>query len=551
MNKKHQTIYSLIFCLGLLFMLHSQIHADDFYPTASIDECKLATNLAVQYNNLPTDIQYNPGLIAGEKSPFIQSNDINKVADITFPDARRYSGIADEVRVPPNTSVEFGAFTWNYSGHDIDSNELKLFTSRNNPGSGNLTRLGAGGVSTDLRFDVNNSRLRSGLAVTLPGLGLIHNRIADKGKVIYSFKTIQPIAAEKLSLSSHYDADQNLVIDYSYRVKNNSSYNVCNIDFEDNLPDGTTYKKSLCLNATTYQDISYQALIKSQLPAIITDSGPIVRDNNTYTEVSGDFHKNQNDIYNFEARTLYVKRNDNTAPNWYAYQPAWGQVERNLVKISIIPYSFHLPASIVTPTINLSLKKYIIDGDNNQLSQIDLSAGSIINYKLVITNNGPTANSVNLSDQLNREDIVTKEANWPSSVLLDLASKEQKVITYTGNINQEIDPGDYAILNTAKLSKDDINLSASATVNLKVYPKPTPEQISVTVTQKEKIINDHKPKLAKTGFSHLEFISGVIEFLLTLTAYTGIVVSQLRLSVRTIGLFLATTTMYSNIATFL
>lgn len=107
--------------------------ADSFYPDGNVDDCNFAIATSVSYKSLPNNcstnscLAFNNGDVYGESGSYPENHVFTNVADITYPDAHRYRGVADRIGVPPNTQVDVGFFVYNYAGHSITPLSAYLF----------------------------------------------------------------------------------------------------------------------------------------------------------------------------------------------------------------------------------------------------------------------------------------------------------------------------------------------------------------------------------------------------------------------------------------
>ncbi len=311
----------------LIFLLEypslSVVYADGFNPTGYVPECQLATVLGVQYNSIGGNgVNWNSSDLDGVNGNWIQSHHFTQVADITYPDAHRYPYIADRVAVPPNTRIEIGEWTYNYSGHSVNIDSINLFTSRSNINDGDLTKLGADGNYGSI--GMNGFPTRSGKYISTGFVGNYPNNQSSYGNIIYSFETIQPIQLQSFTATPIWNG-ANLTVRYTAVIRNVSAYNLCNIRFRDVMPSGAVYDQTHCINSGQNLTISYDENWGTNYPNTIVNDPATIWDNNWHEETQSG---TQPSVMTFDDPTIrpgVVMRDDLGAPsNWNAGQPVWG-----------------------------------------------------------------------------------------------------------------------------------------------------------------------------------------------------------------------------------
>jgi len=471
-------LFCAIVCIWLAWQFcQTNIHADSFFPTGEIDNCQFASTIGVQYQNPGIGVNFNAGSLQGESGNWLQNKTMNDVADISFPDARRYPGVADSVSVPPNTKVEVGLFAWNYSGHTIGVQGIELFTSRTDPSLGDLTRIGAGGRQGEIRFD-QNSKTRLGKKVSTGPLGTYQNRVHTGGRIFYSFTTIQPIQLVSRSVTP-VKTGANLKLNYSLTLRNSSTYNVCGLKVLDNLPNGINFQQDLCLNANETKTINYEADLGTNYGTSISISPATIQDNNYYREHSGSKYSSPNAVDNYEARTAYVWRNDSSAPSWSGLQPSWGQAERNLISVEIIPYSFSTTSTTVFIAPDLTISKLVSDSDEQNVQSNTANAEEVLNYTIQLKNNGPRLSGIKLLDIFPNEFFEVAELgdaalNPDNTMQWNLGSLDPGAeVSFTPRLKlkrpQTI--GDHIVTNKVIASWGDYRVEAATQSQVHYWPK--------------------------------------------------------------------------------
>ncbi len=461
-------------CISLF--IKKNIFADSFYPYGMVSNCKFASTSAVQFNKLPYDIQYNKSHLHGKSGNWIQSHDIFDVADISYPNARRYPFVADYVSVPPKTQIDIGLFAWNYSSHTIDTNKVIFFTSQSNPQHGDLTKLGAKGTYGYINFDHGNA-FRQGKYITAYNLGSFAHRYPHKGRIFYSFQTIQPIKYIDRKIESIIDNSNSLKLKISLTLKNISKYNVCNIQVSDKLPGGETYNNKICLNSNQSKTLTYYSELNNDFEENIQISGAQISDPNRYKESNASHYSNPNDIYNYNARSTYVSRNDSYDFNWFAYQPGWGQEQRDLITVEIIPYSFITPNQNIKIEPKLSIEKFVSDTDEFEQKTTNSHQNEELLYKINIKNSGSKIQNINVIDEFNKNflEIVPNqnliiENNKIIWNINEISFNEIKEITFKAKIKNNLSIGNHTIENFVSIKYNDQIISDQVNSQLKIYP---------------------------------------------------------------------------------
>lgn len=415
--KRFLVINLILFLSGIYNLLAiTPIHADPFYPGADADDCNFAQATSVSYRNLPNNctgancLSYNSGDLRGESGNYPPNHNFHDVADVTYPDAHRYRGVADHVRVPPNTRIDVGYYTYNYSGHTITADHAYLFVSRHNTDNGDWGRLGSGGTvgSIDYRyFDV--TRTRRGRYLSLGNLGTYpaHSYSnTPNGKTIYSFTTIQPIQIQSRTATPEFISGGNLRIRYDLTIRNVSSYNLSNIRILDELPSGETYDRTVNFNTGQTRSFTYYSNMGATYPTNITNSPVRVSDPNRHKE-EGALASHTIGNTDPETRTLIVNRTDYGAPSgWTARQPDFSAYPYgDYYYIELTPYSIHSDNTTVNVPPNISIDKVVSDSDENQVESNDSRPAEEITYDITVRNTGGNATGVTVTDDYDQDMI--------------------------------------------------------------------------------------------------------------------------------------------------
>ncbi len=395
--KKAVTLFFAVMASGVLQFIFlpgiQPVKADNFYSSGgNVDQCEFASTLGVQYNSLGSGgISWNGGDVQGQSGNWIQSNNMRTVADVTFPDAHRFENFGHYVAVPPNTRVDVGFFVWNYSGHDVTVDGVRLFTSLTDPSRGDITRLGGGGNYGT--FTANGFGTRGGKAVMTGSPGTFANRTDYGGRIIYSFDTIQPMQYQSFSATPQWSGG-NLTVRYDLTLRNTSTYNLNNIRVVDDLPSGATYDQTHNFSAGQTRTITYFDNMGTNYPGVINNDPARVYDPNRHYERASDAYSGILDS-NPETRPAFAMRDDSNAPSgWNAAQPSWGATGGGMFAVELIPYNFPTAAVSLNVAPQISHEKQVRDADedwsNGNTITPSLTDSSLneFDYRIQVTNNG-------------------------------------------------------------------------------------------------------------------------------------------------------------------
>jgi len=430
------------------------VHADEFYNSdGSVGECKFASMVGIQYNDIGGDgVQWNAGDVKGVSGNWIQSKRTLDVADITAPDAHRYPNMGDVVAVPPNTKVEFGYWAWNYTGHDVTIDTALIFTSRANPNSGDLTKLGSGG--SYMNVGMNGFPTRSGKVINAyPGTyGL---RTNDTGRVVYFFNTIQPIQLQSFNATPVWSG-ANLSVRYDMVLKNVSSYNLCNIRVRDVMPSGAVYDQSHCINAGQTMTVSYSENWGTTYPTTIVNDPATIWDNNSHTESPNVAMPNISDGSNTETRPAIAMRDDsNATAGWNASQPTWGQINNPPMQVTLIPYWFNSGSAQLDLDPNVSLVKTVSDKDETNVKKNTAGNKEDITYSINVSNTGGRASNVSVIDDYDQNYLTITEPNGGTNngdtIAWSIPTLEHgQTVSYTVKAKiKDLAQGNYQFINKA------------------------------------------------------------------------------------------------------
>jgi len=472
----------LIIQASVPLTLVTKVKADSFYDTGGdTDNCSFASTIGVQYNSIGGNgVSWNSADVEGNSGNWIQGHSILDVADISYPDAHKYPGIGDYVAVPPNTHVEFGMWVWNYSGHDVNVDNVHFFTSRSNTDLGDLTRLGAGGSYASTSMPGFGTR--SGKRVITGSLGTFNNRTAHGGRIFYSFDTIQPIQLVSYTATPVWSGN-NLSVRYDITLRNVSFYTLGNIRIRDVMPSGAVYDQTHTFTAGQTRSFSYSEDWGTNYPTTIVNDGATIYDGNHHIETQSAIQPSISNYSDPEIRPAIAMRDDSNAPSgWNSGQPSWGQINRAPLTVELIPYNF--PTSQVSLDVapNLVVTKTVSDDDETNVKNNSVNNQENFNYTINIENTGGKATNVHIVDDYDEGLINITDSDGGtddgSKITWDTASLDHgETLTYNisakvKNLNQ----GDYNAPNTVTATADQTNpvsdstntgIKARAIMNLK------------------------------------------------------------------------------------
>lgn len=447
--KKLMILNLVIFVSGIYNVaLISPVQADSFYPNANASDCNFAQATSVSYRGLPNNstsagcMSYETGHVYGESGSYPESRRITNVADLTYPDAHRYRGVADRVGVPPNTRIDVGYYIHNYSGHNVTADHAYLFVSRNDPANGDWARLGA-----------------SGNLGTYPANPLSN---LPTGRTIYSFTTIQPIQIQSRTATPEFVGGGNLRIRYDLTIRNVSAYNLPNIRVIDDLPSGERFDQTQTFSSGQTRTFTYYANMGSSYSTNITNSPAQVSDPNRHKEEAAIA---SNDVYNYdpETRTIVTNRTDSGAPaGWTGRQPDFTSYPAgDYYFIELIPYSVHSDNTTVNVPPNLSVTKVVSDDDETDVKSNEARPGDEITYDIEVRNTGGNATGVTVIDDydesliniLNADGGIDNEdtISWNIG---NLNNQESRSFTITAQVIAPLEHGQYQAPNTVVVDSD-------------------------------------------------------------------------------------------------
>lgn len=474
------------------------VKADEFYNTGgNVWECNAASVVGVQYNSIGGNgVQWNAGQVSGVSGSWIQNRSLLDVADITYPDAHKYPGMADEVAVPPNTRVEFGYWVYDYTWHDVFVDRLEFFVSRPNPADGDLTRLGSGSDGY-ANINANGLGTRGGKRIIANRDEWYGVRSAGGGRVFYSFDTIQPIQAQSFTASPTWSG-QNLTVTYTLVVRNVSTYNVGNIRIRDVMPSGAVYDQTHSFNAGQTRTFTWSENWGTTYPETITNDGVRIWDNNTYSESPTQTRSSINDWGNPADRPAAMFRSDSNAPSgWSANQPVWGQTERPPITVRIIPYWFDYGTSNLNLPPNVVTTKTVTDSDETNVENNSAGNREDLTYTVEVRNIGGRTTDVDVTDDYDQNFINILDADGGNdngdTITWNIPELEHnQTVTYTVQAKIiDLDHGSYTFDNVAgtEWGEDTVTTTVNARADIRLTKRVTDSDENLV--QQNTIEGDH------------------------------------------------------------
>jgi len=478
-NKGKRTVRKLLIINLVVFLtgignlvVVAPVHADPFYPSGDAQNCNYAQATSVSYRSLPTNcsgancISYNNSHVFGENGNYPANHNFHDVADVTYPDAHRYRGVADRVGVPPNTRIDVGYYIHNYSGHTITASSAHLFVSRHNTANGDWGRLGAGGSVGSINYlYINQWRTRYGRYLNLGNIGTYPpNPLSDppNGRTVYSFTTIQPVQIQSRTATPEFIGGGNLRIRYDLTVRNVSSYNLQNIRVVDSLPSGETFDQTRTFSPNQTRTYTYYANMGTTYPTNITNSPVRISDPNRHKE-EGAIASNDIADPNPEARTIIVNRTDVGAPSgWTGRQPDFvASPAGDYYFVELIPYTVYSNNTTVRVPPNITVEKVVSDNDETRVESNDARPDEVITYDITIRNTGGNATGVTAVDDYDQDmlNILDTDGGNDNGDRItwnigNLINQETRTFTITAQVITPLAHGTYQAPNTVVVDSD-------------------------------------------------------------------------------------------------
>lgn len=379
--------------------------ADSFYPGGDAGSCDFAYTESLSIGYLPAQgvgesggIAYSGTLVTGEREGFVGGKTFNDLAEVRYPNSRRYMGVADSVSVPPRARVDVGFYTNNYSGHGILLKNGFLYTSSND-GSGSYMRLGATGIYKESSYLINGVNVvRKGYGVDVPVEGYYQSHSLNyppKGKVVYSFEVAQPIVFDKPVLTEIYSETGMLQLHVSQRVSNNSEVELdikyVHNEFEQNARLSAHGEFTFEHNVFLGSPYSLEGSLGFSTVSVLTSVKECI--------ASGGV---SNVNYSPDARSLVVLRDDFGAPlSWGGSQVDFPFVPSGATLcITRIPFQINSDDLVYKIEPRFVLEANLSDLDEKATKSIKTDEGSEFEINIKVGNVGANASGVGLSFNL-------------------------------------------------------------------------------------------------------------------------------------------------------
>lgn len=491
-SQKAKGRYAIVFLIAamLLFGRIGVAHADSFYPSGDTAYCQFAQGISLSYSSLPIagtgpgEMYYDLGLVRGEGDGFPGSHNIFDIAEVRYPNARRYNGVADYIAVPPNTIADFGLFVFNFAGHDVSLRESQLFVSRQNPSDGDLMRLGAFGIPQSLSFlYFGTDVVREGYAVRVPPIGTWGQSSWEDpplGVTIARFKTLQPIQITARNVRTTFGGDGRLHLLILTTVANTSTYSLDNVHIEETLPNGEIWSQVFDFEPHGAKYLRYGVDMGLSY-ALDFDVGPIIAtDPNSHTESigigSGSVH-----TYDPENRVFMGLRDDLPAVGWYDYQPDMPPVpEGDFLTVELLPYEVRSEITEVSVQPELQVLKLVSDSDEELVEHSESQPGEEITYTINVSNTGARARNIEIIDSYDTNYLELVDSGVFEAIgqgvlrhnISEIHANQEESYELKFKIRENLQPGEYSVENLVRLEClggycDD--LEDSTTSNVSAY----------------------------------------------------------------------------------
>lgn len=481
-SPKGVSVICLVFGVGLLLMsvFPAKTNADSFYPTADTQYCEFAQVASISYRSPPVpetgadSLFYDASRLRGASGNYPQTHDFFDVATLTYPNARRFNGVADYVAVPPNTTVDFGMFVFNYTGHPVSLKFGRLMLSRTDPSKGDLSRLGAPATKGGVAFMFWGSTVfRRGKIQLFDDLGTWANSSwsnPPKGVLLSSFKTIQPVQIQARNVQHSFDDSGRLILDFQLEIKNTSSYDLNDIEVIDELPDGSVFTTKTSFASGQLRVFSYQIDMGHGYPLEFSISPVVVKDPNRHVE-SASVGASSSMTLDPGARTLITERSDWGAGSWRGNQGDYAAVpEGDFMTVELLPYEIRSESIEIKLEPDVVVTKTVSDTDELEGVSSTSSPGEQLTYNIKLENHGARAENVVLSDFIDSEllDVVdpgglTKSHNGLELVLGDLPHGFESSRDVVVAIKEDLSPGPFEINNIACILGSNVEERCSST----------------------------------------------------------------------------------------
>lgn len=385
----------IILCIVSGFFLSKQIvSADNFYPSGDSYNCQFAQGTSMSISSLPNDIYYDNTQIRGLYSADITNFTMHNIANLSWPNAHRYSGVGDNLSLPPNSKFDVNYYYYNYAGHDVFLSDSYLFFSGSN---GDLTKLinsENGSEILDQQIDFNlwgSNILKSGRAVS-KSLNLnVENsnwNNAPRNINLFTFSIKDPVLISNPQVNYRFNSNAELIVELSIHVENISEYNLDNLELSY-VYDRFNVHEMLSLAPKQSKTIVLTLNYGRQALSNITFSNIQFYNRTTQKEcilqgVALGFISS-----NPDTRMLFTKRNDHNSPvGWSGIQEDFAfSPEGEKYCITRIPYRKAISVDKISIPEDVTFLSTLSSNTIANSNDLDLTCESNFKSKLSIRNN--------------------------------------------------------------------------------------------------------------------------------------------------------------------
>lgn len=399
-------IYTTFFVLLAIAFFNDirNVSADNFYPSGDSYNCNFAQVGSISISSLPIQstssggITFNSGLVVNTHNNYPQTHTIKDVADLLYPNARRYNNIWDRVAGPPGSVVEVGYFPYNYSGHQVNVSKAYLFTSDSS--LGDWTKLGATGTEGSISYLLSGNYVtKTGKYIEINNIGIWYNNSfynPPLGKPIYSFTILDPLKVEYVNKFYHFDENANLIVEIKVKITNTSSYFLENIRYYHN-----PFQLVRNFNPNEEFEFTYAQNMGMVFKSRV-DLGSAELSNTNSQEECVVLGVNNNVDNNPSSHFIITKRNDLFAPlDWQGLQIDFPTIPTGKsMCIKRIGYTKWLEELFIEVPTEIVLETNISDSDEIELSEITSDQGENIEMQIIIRNSSRNIKNAQINIQI-------------------------------------------------------------------------------------------------------------------------------------------------------
>lgn len=355
------------------------VKADYFYPSGDTVNCNIAQSTSITVNRLPENIDkddsisYDSHLVVGQYVDFPQNHTITDIADITYPDARRYLGVADRVSAPPDAVLDVGYFVFNYSGHQVDVVNGYFFFSKTDQ-LGDWGRFGINGPTRSVSYLINGTWVNKvGKTIYKENWGswpVSSFSAPPRGTLIGQITLGEQIQYDTTGVSYEINESSEIVANITVIVKNIAGYDLTDLEYRHG-----TFSEQFALSkngeAGDTKEINYSLNLGRNYGRQIDIGRPAIINNSQHTECLLEAGQNWNST-NPDTRSIVTFRSDQNAGSWLGSQIDLNtEPSGDSMCITMIPYTKHLKSLYIDVLPQLSSE--ITLSDNDEISTKSLS----------------------------------------------------------------------------------------------------------------------------------------------------------------------------------